>query len=217
MKTVLASRRMVPVVRLAMARRFLFNSGPWAEILYRKFIESADITLEWLEAAVSEYQLAYDRDAMSWSHQAAFDRGSFATLLGVVCSPDGRSARVFAWGDTLLAFIDKGQVVRTLPYVQPDEFDKAPTLISTNRLENKLLDQELINDAWCDLVLASHEMPMLLLMTDAIGRWLLDDPSSDRVSMLLNLQDELAFSEFIAKERSEGRLKRDDSTLVVVG
>jgi hypothetical protein len=74
--------------------------------------------------------------------------------------------------------------------VQPDEFDKAPTLISTNRLENKSVDQEAINDAWYDLVLASHEMPTLLLMTDAIGRWLLDDPSSDRVSMLLNLQDD---------------------------
>jgi hypothetical protein len=194
-----------------------FDSGPWAEVLCRRFIENSDITPEWLESAVNEYQLAYDRDAMSWSHQAAFDRGSFATLLGVVCSPDGHAARVFALGDTLLAFIDKGQIVRTIPYVQPNEFDKAPTLLSTNRLENKLLDQEAISDAWHDLVLASHETPILLLMTDAIGRWLLDDPTPDRVSMLLNLRDDHSFREFIEKERSEGRLKRDDSTLVVVG
>ena len=138
-------------------------------------------------------------------------------MLGVVCSLDGQAARIFALGDTLLAFVDNGQVVRTIPYVQPAEFDKAPILLSTNRLENKLLDQEAINDAWYDVVLASHERPTLLLMTDAIGRWLLDDPSPDRVSMLLSLQDAHSFGEFIERERAEGRLKRDDSTLVVVG
>jgi Protein phosphatase 2C len=194
-----------------------FDSGPWAEVLCRKFIESSEITPEWLDSAVTKYQLSYDRDAMSWSHQAAFDRGSFATLLGVVSSPDGHTARIFALGDTLLAFIDKGQIVRTIPYVQPDEFDRSPTLISTNRLENKILDQEALNDAWYDLVIASHEMPVLLLMTDAIGRWLLDEPTPDRVAMLLNLRDAGSFHEFVEKERSEGRLRRDDSTLLVVG
>lgn len=194
-----------------------FDSGPWAEVLCRKFIESSDVTPEWIEAAVSEYQTPYDRDSMSWSHQAAFDRGSFATLLGVVCSPDGKAARIFALGDTLLAFIDKSQVVRTIPYVQPDEFDKAPTLLSTNRAENRPLDQEAIGHAWYDIELASHEIPTLLLMTDAIGRWLLEDPSPDRVAMLFNLQDDRSFGEFLARERSEHRLKRDDSTLVIFG
>jgi hypothetical protein len=61
------------------------------------------------------------------------------------------------------------------------------------------------------------KMPTLLLMTDAIGRWLLDEPSPARVSMLLDLQDDRSFGEFIERERSEGRLKRDDSTLIVVG
>jgi hypothetical protein len=194
-----------------------FDSGPWAEVLCRKFIETPDITLEWLASAVAEYQLGYDRDGMSWSHQAAFDRGSFATLLGVLCSNDRQVARIFALGDTLLAFIDNGRVVRTIPYVHPDEFDKAPMLLSTNRLENRALDQETINEAWCELVLASHETPMLLLMTDAIGRWLLNDPSPDRVATLLNLQDAYSFGKFVEEERSNGRLKRDDSTLVVIG
>src|ERR1700722_4482471 len=54
-----------------------FDSGPWAEVLCRRFVENADITPEWVTAAINEYQLAYNRDAMSWSHQAAFDRGSF--------------------------------------------------------------------------------------------------------------------------------------------
>jgi hypothetical protein len=194
-----------------------FDSGPWAQTLCRRFIEDREITRDWLEAAIKEYQLLYDRNAMPWSHQAAFDRGSFATLLGVVCAPDGHAARVFALGDTLLAFVENGQVVRTIPYVRSDEFDKAPILFSTNPLENRLLDEEMLSDAWTTLVLASHETPTLLLMTDAIGRWLLDEPSPARVSMLLDVQDDRSFGEFIERERSEGRLKRDDSTLIVVG
>jgi hypothetical protein len=194
-----------------------FDSGPWAQILCKKFIERTGVTPEWLADAVNEYRLGYDRDAMSWSHQAAFDRGSFATLLGVVCSSEGRAARVFAVGDTLLALVDGGHIVRTIPYIQADEFDKAPLLLSTNGVENSRLDQEAMNEAWHDLIVGTHEAPILMLMTDAIGRWLLDDPSPERVSLLLSLQDDQSFSEFVEKERSEGRLRRDDSTLVVMG
>jgi hypothetical protein len=53
-------------------------------------------------------------------------------LLGVWFLPDWQGVRVFAIGDTILAFIDGGQVVRTIPYVQPDEFDQSPQLLSTN-------------------------------------------------------------------------------------
>src|SRR5437016_1277876 len=53
-----------------------FDSGPWAEILARRFVENPDISREWVEAAIKEYRSAYDREAMSWAYQAAFDRGS---------------------------------------------------------------------------------------------------------------------------------------------
>src|SRR5262245_4684557 len=100
-----------------------FDSGPWAEILSRRFVENHHISRTWVEAAIDEYRSAYDREAMSWAYQAAFDRGSFATLLGIVCSPDGKGVRTFAFGDTLLAFVDSGRLVRTIPYVQSGEFD----------------------------------------------------------------------------------------------
>lgn len=95
-----------------------FDPGPWARILTRRFVENPDVSCDWIHAATIEYQGAYDREAMSWSAQAAFDRGSFATLLGIVCSPGGRGVRVFAYGDTLLAFVEDGQLLRTIPYVQ---------------------------------------------------------------------------------------------------
>lgn len=194
-----------------------FDSGPWAEILCKKFVESAEVSPAWLAEAVAKYQASYDREVMSWSHQASFDRGSSATLLGVVCSADARLARVFAVGDSLMAFIENGQLVKTFPYSHPDEFDNSPVLFSTSSAENLFFDDEAAREGWYDLIVASHEKPMLLLMTDALGRWLLDDPSQDRVSMLTAIDDEASFSEFVVRERSDGRLKRDDSTLIVIG
>jgi hypothetical protein len=194
-----------------------FDSGPWAEILARRFVNNQDISKLWIEAAIQEYRSAYDRETMSWAYQAAFDRGSFATLLGIVCASDGRGVKAFAFGDTLLAFTDSGKVVRTLPYVQPDEFDQSPRLISTNPLENNSVDDEALSDSWHELTVVSHDAPTLLLMTDAIGRWLLEQPESDRARQLLDIPDAATFASFVDCERVEGRMKRDDSTLVVVG
>ncbi|WP_375762465.1 protein phosphatase 2C domain-containing protein [Bradyrhizobium sp. B025] len=194
-----------------------FDSGPWAQILCRRFVESLTLDREWLEAATYEYQARYDRDSMSWSHQAAFDQGSFATLLGVACSSDGKGARVFSVGDSLLAFIDNGELLRTIPYVSPAEFEKSPILISSNRAENRLLDQEALSAAWVDLTIASHNVPFLMLMTDALGLWLLEQPDRLRVSTLLELTDNDSFCQLVEVERAAGRLKRDDTTLIVIG
>src|SRR5689334_19259706 len=95
-----------------------FDPKIWAAILVRRFTENPTVSRAWIEAAATEYNSAHDREAMPWMQQAAFDRGSFATLLGIELSADWRVARVFAIGDTVLAFIDSGQVVRTIPYVQ---------------------------------------------------------------------------------------------------
>jgi hypothetical protein len=194
-----------------------FDPKTWAAILSRRFTEDVAVSHDWLNAAIGECRAAYDRETMPWMQQAALDRGSFATLLGIVLQPDWRAARVFSVGDTLLAFIDAGEVVRTIPYVRSDEFDRSPQLLSTNPLENKWLDEDAITNAWHELNIASHEAPTLLMMTDALGRWLLDQPDPSRVAMLLNIEDEQAFRGFVESERASGRLKRDDTTLVVIG
>ena len=102
---------------------------------------------------------------------------------------------MFAIGDFLLAFIDGGEVVRTIPYVKPEEFENSPQLLSTSIFENQSLDEEAISDAWHDLNISAHSAPTFLLLTDAIGRWLLDKPTRERISALLGIEDELSFSD----------------------
>lgn len=194
-----------------------YDSGPWAEVLVRRFVAEPNVSAQWLTDAVAEYERSYDREAMEWMKQAAFDRGSFATLLGGFVPTDKDSVRLFAIGDTIAALIDGSRVVSTFPYVQPEQFDSAPQLLSTSRIENRLLDDEAIADAWLEIDLSNLATPVVVLMTDAIGRWLLDEPSSDRVQTLLSFTSDQEFSDFVVSERTAGRLRRDDSTLVVVG
>ena len=193
-----------------------FDSATWAEILVRRFIDDPCVSTAWIQSAVAEYQSGYDRNSMAWMQQGAFDRGSFATLLGLVYSPDFRNVRVIAIGDSLFAFIDGDELVRTIPYVEPTEFDQAPHILSTNPLKNRSWDDESLDEAWRDLNIGSHERPSLLLMTDAVGRWMLEKPC-ERVHALLNVYDEEDFTRLIHQERAEGRIRSDDVTLVVFG
>ncbi len=194
-----------------------YDPRAWASILARRFTENTAVSYEWVQAAIAEFKTAYDRETMPWMQQAAFDQGSFATLLGIELSPDWRAARVFAVGDTLLAFVDFGQVVRTIPYTRSDDFDRSPRLFSTNPLENRWLDEDAFSTAWHELNIASHEAPTFLLMTDALGRWFLDQPDLSRVSTLLSIQSDHEFRDFVEGERVAGRLKRDDTMLIVIG
>lgn len=194
-----------------------FDSASWAAILVRRFVGNPVVDQEWLYAAIAEYEQAHDRIAMDWMQQAAFDRGSSATLLGAVYSGSGPTVRVIVIGDSLLAMTDGERLIQTIPYTTPEEFAQSPNLLSTNSFENGFLDEERIAGAWHDLPIASDSRPTLLLMTDAIGRWLLDSPDPDRVTRLLLISNDQEFDNFVERERSEGRLRKDDSTLMVLG
>ena len=64
--------------------------------------------------------------------------------------------------------------------------------------------------------IGSHERPSLLLMTDAVGRWMLEKPG-ERVAALLNVSDDEDFTRLVGRERTEGSMRNDDVTLLVFG
>lgn len=190
-----------------------YDSAPWAAILVRRFVECPEVTQAWIEEASKEYRSRYDRAAMPWMHQAAFDRGSHATLLGLAYSNEADSANVFAIGDSLLALLDSGELVLSFPYTSMEEFDRSPVLLSTNSRENRSLDDQASVLA---LDLTERANPAILLMSDALGRWLLQEGEPARASMLLSIEDEETFRELVETERSSGGLRRDDTTLLVL-
>jgi hypothetical protein len=56
----------------------------------------------------------------------------------------------------------------------------------------------------------------LFCMTDALGQWLLTDPTANAIERIDALHSPRAFERFVDEERSAKRLKRDDTTLLVL-
>jgi hypothetical protein len=75
-----------------------FDSRLWARILVRLFVLKPVLSVSRVDLAIMAYTRRHDPQSMSWSRQAAFDRGSYATLLGVAVSPELDQARVLAIG-----------------------------------------------------------------------------------------------------------------------
>ncbi|MGE3335521.1 MAG: hypothetical protein AB7I36_17900 [Rhodospirillaceae bacterium] len=194
-----------------------YDPAPWADQLTERFVTDPNITRLWLDDAVSEYLKKYDRENMEWMQQAAFDRGSFATLVGIIWPTGQASLRTFAMGDSIVALVGDNTFLGSYPLTSHLEFDQPPTLLSTNHLENSGFSDEAIAGCWHTFEFDADSHQVALLMTDALGRWLLEDPHSSRLSRLLEIGDEAHFANFIEVERAEGRLKRDDSTLIILG
>jgi len=192
-----------------------YNSARWSTILVRRFVSEPSFDPKWLKGAVASYAAGFDRESMSWSAQAAYDRGSFATLTGVVISPSGARAFVLGFGDSIAVLADGDRLVYSFPYHRPDQFAQNPLLLSTNPERNASIHSRTpstFERAW---TLSRLRGPVILSMTDALGGWLLSAPR-ERLGVLLALATRIQFSALVERERHAGRLRRDDTTLLVV-
>jgi hypothetical protein len=188
-----------------------FASRRWARILVHCYRCRPVIDVPWLAHAITAYNKAFDRAAMTWSAQASFDRGSFATLLGLHIDSDGVS--VVGIGDSL-AVLDDGATIReTFPYNDPEQFRANPLLLSTIHDRNQAIFGTNFSTYWSFGGISS---PKLFCMTDAIGAWLLS-ARDERMERLRALQSENEFAELVKAARAEGTMRRDDTTLLVIG
>lgn len=186
-----------------------FASRRWARILVAQYVRRPVIDEAWLTRAIGTYHAGFDRAAMSWSAQAAFDRGSFATLLGLRLGSDG--VRIIGIGDSIAVLDDGAEIRATFPYGEPDQFRANPLLLST------ILDRNA--EIFC-AEFATHwhldGKSKLFCMTDAIGAWLLAN-RPERMSRLRGLQTRADFVALVEGARCDGSMRRDDTTLLVVG
>src|SRR5215469_16029789 len=60
-----------------------FDSASWSQILVRRYCREPHFSEDWLAHAISQFSALYNRDELPWMKQAAFDKGSFASFLGV--------------------------------------------------------------------------------------------------------------------------------------
>jgi hypothetical protein len=121
--------------------------------------------------------------------------------------------RVLAIGDSIAVFCEGDRIISSFPYTSPEQFEQRPQLLSTNPVENKFIDDL---DAQWTWNFREHERPALLCMTDALGQWVLTNQDAERspIAALREIKSPRQFKRFVDSQRAEGRLRRDDTTLV---
>ncbi|MBI5791660.1 MAG: hypothetical protein HZA63_09310 [Rhodocyclales bacterium] len=196
-----------------------FDSSVWAQILADKFTLDPAVTPEWLSDALADYVARHDFAGMSWSRQASYERGSFATLLGVQHIPGNQTVEVLAVGDSLAVLADGNRFVSSWLYCNPESFKERPTLFATLPEHNTFVSE---GDFWTargtHFDLSDLKSPRLLCVTDALGEWLLRQTQSgeEGLARLLALATEEELVNLVVEERAVGRMRVDDSTLIVV-
>ncbi|RNF35331.1 hypothetical protein [Paracoccus methylarcula] len=188
-----------------------FASRRWARVLVKHYARRPVIDADWLTQAIGEYAAVFDRESMSWSAQAAYDRGSFATLLGVQFDPDG--VLILGVGDSLAVLDDGVEIRATFPYCEPRQFRTNPLLLSTIPDRNAVILGADNSTRWN---VEGVEAPKIYCMTDAIGAWLLS-ARVERMNRLRMLQNRREFVALVETARADGTMRRDDTTLLVIG
>ena len=196
-----------------------FDSRLWARLLVRLFVRKPVLSMAEVDMAIAAFSRCHDPRSMSWSRQAAFNRGSFATLLGVSVSPERDQARVLAIGDTIALLLDGPRLVASFPYTDPEEFRRRPTLLSTKPDLNSCLDQpDHASASTTSWGLDRLAQPRIVCMTDAIAEWFLHLAQADPCAgeILLGISDIAHLETLVVQEREAGRMHVDDSTMLIL-
>lgn len=194
-----------------------FDSQSWARVLTSRFIVDSELSADWISTAVRTYTETVEPDSLSYFKRAAFDRGSFATLLGVEYQPTANVLNVFAVGDSLAALIDGRELIETFAYTRSSQFEQRPELFSTSAQQNSDFTTDRLSTAYLKKwQLDSLQSATVLCMTDALGQWALRQcelgtPPWDE---LIGITDERQFEALILRERDGRAMRVDDVTLV---
>jgi hypothetical protein len=195
-----------------------FDSRTWAALLAKRFVAHPVLRRDWLVGAANEYARQYDRDTLSWSKQAAFDRGSFATLLGVRSFEARGVVEVLGVGDSLGVLLDGDTYVDCFPYSNARQFKERPHLFCTNQAFNAYFASARFRSAahkrWSTRGMAE---PIVLCMTDGIAEWAMHRAEAgDPVwTTLARIETSSALEALVRRERLARTMRVDDTTLVV--
>lgn len=196
-----------------------YDSRTWANLLVERFVCDPALNQDWLANTISDYHACFDVANLSWSKQAAFERGSFATLLGVESFPDLLAVDILSVGDSLAVLLDGDECVDSYPYTRPEDFKQKPELFCTKMSHNSFFSNPLFFSqhlkTWR---LQERKKPILLCMTDALGEWALrnDIEGTPKWQALSSITQISQLESIVIPEREGRRMRVDDVTLIVI-
>jgi hypothetical protein len=196
-----------------------FDARNWANLVVNKFLDT-EPSDEGICSCIQAYGSLHDPSTLSWSKAAAYERGSFATLVIAQDDPDRQTVVITALGDSLAVWSNGDSVIDTVPYSRAEQFTEKPTLLATRQEFNSSVDAG-ERGPWNRREWSYNLQGtcLLLCMTDALGAWLLqsqeqgDSLAFRRLSKIRNSHD---FLQLVEAERASGAMRRDDTTLIIV-
>jgi hypothetical protein len=207
-----------------------YNSMLWASVLTESWVQAPPgrNLIGWLRAAIGHYKARSDIEHMSWSQEAAFARGSYSTLLAV--EPlDDQSIGITAVGDSLALVVYAGSVALSFPYSIPEQFRARPQLLSTILSKNltqyfreaaqAIRMNNQVGPCHTRVPFFRQKEPHIVCVTDAVGEWVLREEAEKpaRLHRLLDIRAENQLAELIDEARARGEMRRDDSTVIILG
>lgn len=223
-----------------------YNSKLWAKLLCNHFIDkqSFDEFNLFIDNVIREYVLQHNLSEMSWSQISAYERGSFATFIGVDFDSFLNKLTTISIGDSvclLFKEVKKEKIIKNkrkkrnnksvrkifqttgfeyIPIYEIPDFSINPILLSTNSKLNNLN----FHDSTKEVYLDKNQRYYLILGTDAISDWLINQakiltPESSILSEMLSYTaTELTnyLYQIVIKNRNNKSMKIDDSTLLIL-
>ena len=212
-------RSITELLQLVMVPQKSFNSRTFANLIVKKYIRNPSVNCQWIDEIAKKYNKVYENGNLSWSKQAAFERGSFATLLGIRYSVARDIVEITSIGDSLIVLLNGSQYVKAFPYAKSQDFFQHPVLLSTKTEKNSFLNNTFFykehRTRWN---LSEYSNPILLIMTDALGQWALNNHEIETPKWieLTNIEDMTSLIQLVSREWKNKNLRNDDITLIQV-
>jgi hypothetical protein len=199
-----------------------FDAGRWARLLAEEWVRSSSPPTSdtefraWAAAQGERLHAGWSELSLPWYAEEKRRAGSFAAFVGVKFDEQGAALRwrVAALGDSCFVQTRGGSVVEALPLDKSADFNSSPILLPSAEAPR---EAALARAVFREGEAATGDI--FYLLSDALAAWFFGacetcgESLAEFDSLLASSENE-RLSEFVARERSAGRLKDDDVAAV---
>lgn len=190
-----------------------FAARRWVSILTEAWKQDSAIDLEALQLQYADAGAAM---TLSWAQEEAAGRGSFTTVASVQAAPGGLAATCV--GDSAILLVKDARIVEAYPSLDPADYSSVPDALGSSS-EHLNQGHGLLEACSWTIPVSPGHIDMVVLATDAVAVWLLQgnrNHTNELLAATLQIDDQAHWEHIVAGEREAGRMKADDSTVMIL-
>jgi hypothetical protein len=151
---------------------------------------------------------------LPWYAEEKIRSGAFSSLIGLTLQESRLPlGAIGTWvataiGDSCLFQVSDDELITHFPLFHSEQFNRGPTLLSTDASSNEFLSRHVLNLAgeW-------KAGDTFYLMTDALACWFLKEVEDGEKPWKIKRATQEMFEAWIAKLRQDGVMRNDDVTM----